>query len=285
MEKLNLEEAKAKYEGILKRMKEAQKQRNENNVSEATVEQKKAYLLACIEEEKAKRELTKARKEFAEAIMTNFEEVDNNPYQERVEAKKERYQELADKNKAESQSRYNQSREMASYIPFGQPILVGHYSERRDRATRERISNGFEKSIELSKKAEYYQHKADKFGSNGISSDNKNAILELKNKYENVKGMYASAEKRRIIDRVISIYKNTIAPTKPAEEQGNGFTINRNTEINRIQILFDDIPNEETRKMLKSYGFRWSPFNKAWQRQLNSNGEWAVKAVREKLAQ
>lgn len=284
MEKRNIEETKQKYEELLKRIREAQKTQYANNKSGATEEETKAYLLACIEEDKAKKELTKARKDYAEAIMMNFEETDNNPYQERLEAKKERFEELAEKNRAESQSRYNTSREMASYIPFGQPILVGHHSERRDRATRERISNNFEKSIELSHKADYYEKKAQNFGSFSISADDRNAILKLKEKYLNVKGMYASAEKRRIIDRVIDIYKRLIEPTKPAEEQGNGFTICRNTEINRIQILFDEIPNEETRKLLKSYGFRWSPFNKAWQRQLNGNGEWAVKTIKEKLA-
>lgn len=278
MEKRNIEEVKTKYEELLKKLHDAEKRHwNAQNDEE--------YFKACADEREAKKELTKARKEFAEAIMTNFEEVEENPYAEKVEAKKERFEELAEKNRAESQSRYNQSREMASYIPFGQPILVGHYSERRDRATRERISNNFDKSIELSHKADYYEKKAQNFGSFSISADDRNAILKLKEKYINVKGMYASAERRRIIDRVIDIYKRLIEPTKPAEEQGNGFTICRNTEINRIQILFDEIPPEETRKLLKSYGFRWSPFNKAWQRQLNGNGEWAVKTVKEKLAQ
>lgn len=277
MEKRNIEETKQKYEELLKKLHDAEKRHwNAQNDEE--------YFKACIDEREAKKELTKARKEFAEAIMFNFEETDNNPYQEKLEAKKERFEELAEKNRAESQSRYNQSREMASYIPFGQPILVGHHSEKRDRATRERISNNFEKSIELSHKADYYEKKAQNFGSFSISADDRNAILKLKEKYLNVKGMYASAERRRIIDRVIDIYKRLIEPTKPAEEQGNGFTICRNTEINRIQILFDEIPNEETRKLLKSYGFRWSPFNKAWQRQLNGNGEWAVKTIKEKLA-
>lgn len=37
---------------------------------------------------------------------------------------------------------------------------------------------------------------------------------------------------------------------------------------NRLRIFFDNIPNEETRNILKSNGFKWSPKNKAWQRQL-----------------
>lgn len=36
----------------------------------------------------------------------------------------------------------------------------------------------------------------------------------------------------------------------------------------RVKIYFDIKPDEETRKQLKSYGFRWSPNNSAWQRKL-----------------
>ena len=45
----------------------------------------------------------------------------------------------------------------------------------------------------------------------------------------------------------------------------------------RIRIYFDDVPDEETRKMLKSNAFKWSPTNKAWQRQLTPNAMYALK--------
>ena len=51
----------------------------------------------------------------------------------------------------------------------------------------------------------------------------------------------------------------------------------------RIRIVFDEIPNEDTRTLLKSYGFKWSPKNSAWQRQLTSNGIYATKKVLEIL--
>ena len=44
-----------------------------------------------------------------------------------------------------------------------------------------------------------------------------------------------------------------------------------NLEINRIQIIFEDIPAPETRKLLKSNGFKWAPSEKAWQRQRTLN--------------
>lgn len=61
------------------------------------------------------------------------------------------------------------------------------------------------------------------------------------------------------------------------EEEHDGFQIVRNVEIDRLQILFDEIPAEDVRSALKSNGFRWSPRYKAWQRQLTNNAERAAK--------
>jgi hypothetical protein len=48
---------------------------------------------------------------------------------------------------------------------------------------------------------------------------------------------------------------------------------------NRLQILFDRIPEDDKRKELKTSGFRWSPKNKAWQRQLTPHALSAAKRV------
>lgn len=53
----------------------------------------------------------------------------------------------------------------------------------------------------------------------------------------------------------------------------NGGTVVINHEADRLQIVYGKIPDDNTRKTLKSYGFRWSPAFKAWQRMLT------VKAV------
>lgn len=69
-----------------------------------------------------------------------------------------------------------------------------------------------------------------------------------------------------------------------AQEAGNGLKFDggeivKNAELNRLQILFDDIPDEETRAALKQNGFRWSPSNKAWQRQLTDAAERAAMRI------
>lgn len=54
-----------------------------------------------------------------------------------------------------------------------------------------------------------------------------------------------------------------------------------NRESNRVQILFDEKPDDETRATLKENGFRWAPSQGAWQRMLNENGITAAKQVTE----
>ena len=62
-----------------------------------------------------------------------------------------------------------------------------------------------------------------------------------------------------------------------------GLTVVRNQSENRLQLVFDKKPSEEVRSLLKQNGFKWSPTNEAWQRFLNSNGEYAAKYVIERL--
>lgn len=61
----------------------------------------------------------------------------------------------------------------------------------------------------------------------------------------------------------------------------DGGRVTFNRENNRIQILFDEKPDDETRVTLKENGFRWAPSQGAWQRILNENGIAAAKQVTE----
>lgn len=61
------------------------------------------------------------------------------------------------------------------------------------------------------------------------------------------------------------------------------FKVIENTDIMRIQIMFDGKPEEAVRNVLKANGFRWAPSQEAWQRQLTTNGKYALKRVLEAL--
>lgn len=104
-------------------------------------------------------------------------------YEEKRQARIDRLRERAEKARKESNAAHDQARRMASVIPFGQPILVGHHSERRDRNYRARIQNKFEKSFEAQKKAEHYAERAAAAESNtAISSDDPEAVTRLREK-------------------------------------------------------------------------------------------------------
>lgn len=51
----------------------------------------------------------------------------------------------------------------------------------------------------------------------------------------------------------------------------DGGEVVMNTTENRLQIIFEEKPDDETRSTLKSNGFRWAPSQGAWQRQLTDN--------------
>lgn len=267
--KTDLEAAKTRYNDVLSKYNAADRKRWESGISP------EEYHKAWVDYEKYKKELTGARREYAESIMSNFEAVEDNPYEERQQARRDRYEELSQKAATESSQAHQQFRDKMSFIPAGQPI-----HGQRDARYRERAWDTLGRAVKLGEKSDYYADKASSVGKAGISSDDANAIAKLAQKY---KSGVDSAEKRRIIDRVIDIHKRSTSTAPESESTDLGFSIERNKDINRLQLKFNDIPDANTRSILKSNGFRWSPREKAWQRQLNGNSETSLKYVMEKL--
>ncbi|MDR1615653.1 MAG: hypothetical protein LBR98_01335 [Syntrophomonadaceae bacterium] len=76
--------------------------------------------------------------------------------------------------------------------------------------------------------------------------------------------------------------KNRIAEVTRNQEIGftgwefNGGKAEANTEDNRLQLFFDEKPNDYKRALLKANGFKWAPSVGAWQRQLNDNAIYAA---------
>ena len=91
-----------------------------------------------------------------------------------------------------------------------------------------------------------------------------------------------NAEIHRIESRIKSLEEAQAAPAAEPE-QHEGFQVVENTETMRLQIIFEDKPDAETRALLKSNGFRWAPSQSAWQRQLNENARFALRRIIDKL--
>jgi hypothetical protein len=65
---------------------------------------------------------------------------------------------------------------------------------------------------------------------------------------------------------------------------GEAIEVIENKQEMRLQIIFEGKPAEETRRIMKSNGFRWSPSQGAWQRLLNDNARYALKRMTDREA-
>lgn len=87
-------------------------------------------------------------------------------YNAKRQARYERLLAVAERAEREGQTARTQAHEMAQVIPFGQPIHVGHHSERADRNYRSKIENKYRKGFELAKQAEELRNRADATANN-----------------------------------------------------------------------------------------------------------------------
>lgn len=74
-----------------------------------------------------------------------------------------------------------------------------------------------------------------------------------------------SADIRRMKERLAMLQAKEATPS--SEISFLGGRIVDNAEADRVQIIHDVRPAQEVINALKSEGWRWSPFNRAWQRQ------------------
>jgi hypothetical protein len=257
-------------------------------------------------------------------------------YHARQEARRERLEAAADRANAKAAAAYRRAdmSEAATGIPFGQPVLVGHHSEKRHRRTIERADNAMRASIAESRKADHYASKAASVGLAGISSDDPDGIEKLTEKLAKLEKDQAlmtaankaarkqdkaallalgfgekhaeqvvtvpswggkfrafepyqlsnnSARIRDTAKRISQLTRDAQAETKIIETD-HGFEIIENADANRVQVVFPGKPNEATRRVLKSNGFRWAPSEGAWQRMLNNAGRYAAQCVTRQIA-
>jgi hypothetical protein len=80
---------------------------------------------------------------------------------ERLERKLEQRLQWAKGRTAKAAAAWSAGSDMAAAIPLGQPILVGHYSEGRDRRYRARIAGKFDAALEHEKAATSHRAAAD----------------------------------------------------------------------------------------------------------------------------
>ena len=118
-------------------------------------------------------------------------------YEERRQRRIERYKIVSQKKREESDARANSNAQRILMMTPGQPILVGHHSEKRHRRLIEKANNDIKKSIELSDKSQYYEEKArNAENNNAIYNDDPEAISKLKDKLERLENERNSIKAR-----------------------------------------------------------------------------------------
>jgi len=122
-------------------------------------------------------------------------------YQAKRQARYERLKAAAERASKEGKAATDQAHEMASVIPFGQPILVGHHSESRDRNYRGRIESKYRRGYELHKKSQELLSRAEAIKQNtSIFTDDPEALEKLEDK---IALLEARQERMKAANRLI----------------------------------------------------------------------------------
>jgi len=154
-------------------------------------------------------------------------------YRERRAARADRLREWSSKRAARSTQAFAAVHRIADAIPFGQPILVGHHSERHARRDQARIYSGMSAGVEHAKKADAMASRADEIdrqADHAIYSDDPDAIEQLTAKIarlEDERAQMAAANKayrsahRAELKAMTSAYARSQAVPHPAYELSN----------------------------------------------------------------
>ena len=124
-----------------------------------------------------------------------------NAYEQRVERRRQRLLKAAELSRQRSDAA-QKSADFIAYHTSGQPILVGHHSEKRHRKQLDKMWRNLRTASDEHKRAEEYERRAVSVGSAGISSDDPDApdkirerIAELEKKRDSLKRVNAQYRK------------------------------------------------------------------------------------------
>lgn len=79
---------------------------------------------------------------------------------ERAEERADRFEDYSEKRASDADSAHKAVKGIMEHIPLGQPILIGHHSERHARKDAERIENGMRKAVKMWETSQYWTSRA-----------------------------------------------------------------------------------------------------------------------------
>lgn len=196
-------------------------------------------------------------------------------YRDRIMGKME--QSFAASDKAEYYERRAEAAENNTAISSDDPEALAKLKEKLESL---QISQTRMKQINA-----YYKKNGTCRGFHGLSDELADKLVEDMRHHPWDKrpfAAYALANNNQNINTV----KKRIAQLTEAKELGyqgwefDGGKVVANADMNRLQIFFDEIPDEEVRRELKGRGFKWARSVGAWQRQLTDNAIYAASRVK-----
>jgi hypothetical protein len=123
---------------------------------------------------------------------------------ERLEAKLDKRRDWAASAANKSTERFNTAHALVANIPMGQPVLVGHHSEKAHRRVLDRSWNAMGKACELSKLADHHVSKAAGLAcalAHNIFSDDPDALENIQARID------ANEAKRDTMKKVNALYR------------------------------------------------------------------------------
>lgn len=86
-------------------------------------------------------------------------EIEEDDTPDDVESRVERFSKYAENAKRSAEQASNAAHRIMDNIPLGQPILIGHHSEKHHRADAKRIDNSMRKAVSESERAAYWRER------------------------------------------------------------------------------------------------------------------------------
>jgi hypothetical protein len=224
-----------------------------------------------------------------------------NPYEEKQERRKQRLLNRAAKLREKSNEAQAKSLAAIAGIPFGQPVLVGHHSEKRHRAAIHRAQANATKAYQFLDQAKAVDQRAESVGEGGISSDDPDAVKKLTEKLEGMKSRHAamkagnkenlrqyrsyelansSANIRRVENRIadLSRPKRVFEPIETAEYR---ITLDPDPAGNRYVCKLKNRVEKDVFKSIRQAGWLWSPGRSAFVRKPGPSISWGLMQLKQ----
>lgn len=170
-----------------------------------------------------------------------------NDYEAKLEARRERLLRAAEAAERKSSEAFQRSRDILDPIPFGQPILVGHHSEKRHRNALRKADNAMRRSVEYAARAKELRARAEGVGRGGISAEDEDATAKLAQKLE-------ALERRRERMKLVNKAHKMHLKGKPID--GLGLTDDERRAVETYEPAYSSEPHPFPPYALQNLGAR-----------------------------